>query len=582
MKSAVFTPTSPQLQEILSEIKSGKLALPDIQRPFIWENTRVRDLFDSMYRGYPIGYLLFWHTETHSNTKQIGSAEKQSVPSEVIVDGQQRLTSLYAVIHDQEVVRNNFRRERIHISFRPMDGRFEVMSAATRKDPEYIANISDIWRDLGGIWAFTNHFIEFLKARREVTDAEANLIGENIGRLYDLPKYTFNALVLSASVTEEQVAEVFVRINSKGKALNQSDFILTLMSIYWEKGRQDLEEFCRKSRIPAQGAPSPFNYYLHPEPDQMLRVAVALGFRRARLEHVYSILRGKDLETGQFSDTLRDQQFDVLQKAQSDALHIQTWHDFLLTLSSAGYRGAGMISSKTALIYSYAMYLLGKLQYSVHKDVLKKTISRWFFLSALTGRYSESPESAMEYDLANLRKINTADEFVAALDTVVDETFTDDYWNVQLPNDLASSSAQSPGLYAYYAALCILDAQVLFSGQSVKDLLDPSVKANKSSVERHHLFPRAYLKKQGITELRSVNQIANYALVEWSQNIAISDQSPADYYPQMMKQDGGDPKKSRFWHALPIGWETMRYEDFLGERRLGIAQVIRAGYMKLK
>src|SRR5690606_28866738 len=127
--------------------------------------------------------------------------------------------------------------------------------------------------------------------------------------------FPFTTLSLASTISEEQVSEVFVRINSEGKKLNQADFILTLMSVFWDEGRRELEEFCRNARKPAKG-PSPFNHFIQPDPDQLLRVGVGLGFRRARLQYVYSILRGKDLETEQFSEARREAQFDILKHAQ--------------------------------------------------------------------------------------------------------------------------------------------------------------------------------------------------------------------------------------------------------------------------
>ncbi len=111
--------------------------------------------------------------------------------------------------------------------------------------------------------------------------------------MFDLRKYPFTALEVASSVDEEQVADIFVRINSEGVKLNQADFTLTLLSVFWDSGRAALEEFCRASRVPA-GVASPFNYHLQPEPDQLLRTAVAVGFGRGRLKSVYQILRGKD------------------------------------------------------------------------------------------------------------------------------------------------------------------------------------------------------------------------------------------------------------------------------------------------
>lgn len=141
---------------------------------------------------------------------------------------------------------------------------------------------------------FVKNFIDNLRKSRQLDEKEEDHLVESIDRLYDVQKYPFSAMELSATVSEEQVSDVFVRINSKGTELNQADFILTLMSVFWDEGRKELEDFCRKTRNPSISDASPYNHFIEPGPDELLRIAVGLGFRRARLKYAYSILRGKD------------------------------------------------------------------------------------------------------------------------------------------------------------------------------------------------------------------------------------------------------------------------------------------------
>jgi hypothetical protein len=166
-------------------------------------------------------------------------------------------------------------------------------------------------------------------------------------------------------VDEDHVAEIFVRINSKGTPLNQADFILTLMSVFWDEGRKQLENFCRQAKQPISGKPSPYNHYLLPNPDQLLRVSVALGFRRAQLEYVYSLLRGKDLQTKQFSAEQREKQFAILIDAQAYVLDLQNWHEFFKVLKRSGYSSSQFISSQMTLLYAYALWLIGKRDFHV-------------------------------------------------------------------------------------------------------------------------------------------------------------------------------------------------------------------------
>jgi hypothetical protein len=582
MSATLFKEVSYSLAKLIQDIEFGEIGLPEIQRPFVWPNTKVRDLFDSMYKGFPVGYLLFWANGVENHHRQIGTDFKQKVPRLLIVDGQQRLTSLYAVLKGIPVVREDYRTERICIAFRPTDQKFEVADAAIRRDPEYIQDISTLWSPKTDIFELTDKYLEGLRASREVTFDELKIIRQSISNLHSLQSYPFTALELSSSVDEEQVSEVFVRINSKGTPLNQADFILTLMSVFQDKGRAELERFCRQARQPAAGTPSPYNYFIQPDPDQLLRVSVGLGFHRARLNHVYSILRGKDLVTGEFDTVRRERQFAVLKDAQEYTLNLQSWHDYFKVLMLAGYRRASMITSKISLLYAYAFFLIGKREYGVDSYTLRDVIARWFFMTALTGRYTGNPETVMEQDLTRLRDIKDAAGFVTLLDRIISDTLTDDYWNITLPNALAVSSALSPTLFAYFAALNLLDAKVLFSKMSVSALLDPALHSTKSSIERHHLFPKAHLKRLGISETRDTNQIANYALVEWSDNVSIADTPPSDYFPKYATRFLPDELVQMcYWHALPQGWENLEYQDFLTVRRKGMANVIRDGFKQL-
>jgi len=581
--TTLFKEVGYSLSKLIEDIELGEIGLPEIQRPFVWPNARVRDLFDSMYRGFPIGYLLFWvngYSEVH---RQIGTNAKQKVPRLLIVDGQQRLTSLYAVIKGIPVVRQNYDQERIYIAFRPKDQKFEVTDAAVRRDPEFIPDISRLWSGSVSRNRFVKDFLSDLSKHRPLAEEEEDELSEHIDRLYDLQNYPFRALELSYAVDEESVAEVFVRINSKGTTLNQADFILTLMSVFWDEGRAELEEFCRDARQPAISASSPYNYFIQPDPDQLLRVNIGLGFRRARLRHVYSILRGKDLETEEFSDERREQQFAILRDAQEYVLNLQNWHEFLKVLMRAGFRSGKMISSQNVLLYAYAFFLIGKRDYGIDDYTLRNTMARWFFMTSLTGRYTGSPETRMEQDLALLRGKKSGQEFIQLTERIIADTFTEDYWNISLPNALATSSPRSPSLFAFYAALNLLEARVLFSKMKVSELLDPALRGPKTAIERHHLFPRAYLRTLGLTATRDTNQIANFALVEWSDNIDISDKSPSEYFPLYAARfTQQDLDEMMYWHALPKGWEEMEYTEFLEARRKHVARVIRDGYVKLR
>ena len=582
MSETVFTKVDYDLGTLVKYIKLGEIGLPDIQRPFVWNNAKVRDLFDSMYRGYPVGYLLLWRNGL-ADDRTIGTDAKQKPARLVIVDGQQRLTSLYAVVKGVSVVRQNYESELITIAFNPLEGRFEVADAAIRRDKSFLPDISAIWAEDSNLFKVANDYLADLQATRAVTNEEVTRIQLALTKLQGLLNFPFTALELAADISEEDVSDVFVRINSKGTPLNQADFILTLMSVFWDEGRAHLERFCAQARKPQKGTVSPFNYFIEPSPDQMLRVGVGLAFKRARLKYVYSILRGKDLATEQFSDERRVEQFAKLQEAQVKALNVQYWHDFLGCIRAAGFRSDKMISSQNNLLFSCILYLIGRTEIGVEPFALRKVIAQWFFMSAVTGRFTGSPESAMEFDLANLREVSSPDEFVARLKQVCDVTLTNDFWDVTLPNDLATSSPRSPSLFAYNAALVLLNARALFSDTRIADLFDPALSAPKQAVERHHLFPKGHLmEKYKLTSTRDTNQIANYAYLEWLDNIAISDEAPEVYLPKLSERfSPSELAKMYHHHALPEGWERMDYRAFLERRRELMAQITREGYQLL-
>ena len=584
MNKTIFKRVEYDLGGLITDIEFGRLGLPDIQRPFVWKNVNVRDLFDSMYRGYPIGYLLLWENGTaggHKGHKAIGVGAKQMVPNVVIVDGQQRLTSVYAVFKGKQVVRNNWTAERIHIAFNPLEEKFAVASAATRSDRAFIPDISVFWSDQSDLFQLAEDYTQGLRDTRELTEKDTRIIRASLTRLQSLSSFRMTALQLSADISEEDVAEIFVRINSQGQGLKQADFILTLMSVFWEEGRMALERFCRDAQQPSGGSPSPFNHFIKPSPDQLLRVAVGFAFRRTRLSAIYSVLRGKDLETGESRDEARVQQFARLKDAQQRTLDLKNWHGFMQCLQQAGFRTEKMINSKRVLIYTYLLYLIGRTEFEVPEQELRSSIASWFFMAALTGRYTGSSESAMESDLAMLRDCERPREFLRQLSLAEAIALTSDFWEVTLPNVLATSAASSPSLAAFNASLVVLDAPVLFSATSVRDWWDPAITSSKS-IERHHLFPKAFLAKPGSPK-RDINQIANYAYVEWQDNITIGDKPPSEYVPAIT---GGfaDEEVSRMYrlNAIPNGWEQMSYEEFLRERRVLMARTIREGYKRLK
>lgn len=576
---AIYRDTGYTLNHLVLDIGAGRIALPDIQRPFVWSSAKARDLFDSMYRGYPIGTIMLWETGVDAGTRKIGDSEDRS-PQFLIVDGQQRLTSLYAVLTGKQVITKTFDKKHIRIGFRPADETFEVTDAAIERDPEFIPDITALWTD--GRKRTVREFLKRLSQVRDdgLTEADEDLLEDRLDQVHDLEAFRFQVIELAGTADEEQVAEIFVRINSEGVKLNQADFILTLMSVHWEKGRRALEAFSKAAVDSTASGPSPRNPYIEPSPDQMLRVGVALAFRRARLQHVYSILRGKDLESGVVSADLRMTQFEALAESQERALDLTHWHEFLKCLYGAGFRSSRMITSENTILFSYSLWLIGRIDFGLDLNSLRAVIGRWFFMAHTTGRYTSSPESQLESDLGRIADLPQGDgqAFTTELDRIVNANFTNDYWEISLPNRLDTSSSRSPALFAYLAALNLLDAEVLFSEIKVRHLLEPSTSAPRA-MERHHLFPRKHLASMAITGTRQVNAIGNMAFLDWAENASISHKAPNEYWPVMSARVPGERLKRQVkFHALPVGWEQLDYTTFLARRRSLIAKVVREGF----
>lgn len=584
MAKTQFTSVSYQLSDLIGQIDSGQLALPDIQRPFVWSAAKVRDLLDSMYQGYPIGYLMIWNSED-DQARLIGADNKQETPTNFIVDGQQRLTSLYTVLKGTEVLQKDHTKRRIRLAFRPRDARFEVADAANQKDPEFLSDISRLWTEED--WEVTNDFIVNLRESKPeaLANGEESALRNALGRLHGLDDYPLSGVKLGPEVDEETVAEIFLRVNSGGTALSQADFILTLLSVFREDDRRRLEHFSAESVDPSNaGASSPFNHLISPDPDQLLRAAILLGFHRGRLQSALALLRGASIEG---DETLkradREAQLEKLSDAISETLDLTNWHEFLKCVVTAGYRRSTEISSSNSLVLVYALYLVGRRLGLSHSE-LRRPISRFHFMSAISARYSGSFETRITTDVQELTSEGTSEGFLAGIERIIDGVLTNDFWTISLPQSLATSSANSPTLYAYAASLCLLDARVPPFGPGgsaqkpsipIQTFFDPVLSPKKAAVERHHLFPRAYLKREGISTTRQINQIANLAYVEWPDNIEISDKAPHDYWPTYCDNF---TEEDLFNHALVPNWSELPYSEFLELRRSLIAKVIRKGF----
>ena len=588
MANMLFTPVPRKLKHLIMDVESGKLGLPELQRGYVWKPVKVRNLLDSMLKGYPIGYLMLWESsDSPDKSSQIGVENKAYASAKsLVIDGQQRLTSLYAVMRGKEIIDEKFNTKPIIISFNPLSRELRVGDNGTKRGAEWIYDISEVFLNESRSFAYISEAVQSIAESREkaggiLNDNEKQLIQQNIIDLLSLGDFSIPTLEINGDADEEDVADIFVRVNSGGTPLGEDDFILTLISVYWQEGRQKIEDFCRSAKTPKEG--TAYNFLFQPSPTHIVRIAMTFGFKRARLRYAYMMLRGRDFDKGVYSNELRTEQFNKLKTVLDKVLDIQVWKEFLKCIDAAGFISKALISSENAMVYAYVMYLIGKFDYSMDTSSLRKLIVKWFFMTGVTGYYTGSPESDVESDLADMRNIKTSNAFTELLEDKITAIFTGDYFDITLPSNLATSAPRSPAWNGYCAALNILNAKVLFSTLHTRELFNPVANAKKNALERHHLFPKAYLAKIGINDDRDRNQQANFAFIEWSDNIEILDTSPAEYMKEQLEKITADEKDGVYAdHALLDGWEHMDYHDFLRERRVLMAKVIKRGYERLK
>lgn len=583
-RAPIFELGNQSIQSLMDEIEADRIALPDLQRPFVWEDTKVRDLLDSLFVGFPVGTLVFWQTASERDARMVGSDKPSSRATTLVIDGQQRLTSLYAVIRGAEVVAQDGTRYRVQIAFRPRDGRFEVADAAIRNDPEFLLNITELWTSTRGKPQIRRDLLNRLRdAGRAISQDYEDAVERNLDRAHSIGEFRFPTVLIrrtataqGADTTEEDVAEIFVRINNQGTRLRQSDFVLTLLSVFHGELRDRIEA---RSKSISNGRS------ISMDSQQLLRAACALAFGRARMLAIYRFLRGVDPVTGDAEPADRERRLQELDQAANECLDPTTWSDYLIRVGRAGFVSEKLVSSKSAIVNAYALYCRG-LRIGVPKAQLGKIISRWIFGTLLTARYSTSSETVFERDLARLSSFRPGEgeAFVDALDRVLSEQLTGDFWTHTLPALLDTPRSTSPAALAFRASQIVLGSCALFSDVTIQQLVDPSVDGGRSAMESHHLFPAAWLKKGGVEDKRLVNQVANLADVGWHENSVASSRPPSEYVPRLRAELGlGEEQwgRSLAEHALPPSWETMRYEDFLRERRARMAEIIRVAYRKL-
>lgn len=590
MGKELFDNIPSKVEDLLSDVKNGRIGLPDLQRPFVWKDNKVRELLDSMMKGYPIGYIMLWASpEDYENTGYIGKNDKiYKQPDDLVIDGQQRLTALLAAMYGVTIKDKDYKERKIRISFNPLTREFDVWTPAFERNPEWISEISSVFMadQEHNISKLRKAYIRKVNEGRvkngesELTDDEEDIVEQNINDLLNLNIYSLPTLKINSKADEEDVADIFVRVNSGGQNLTEKNFIETLIAVYDNAVHDKINKFCAESRIPANG--TSFNQILQVDPSHLIRMAVGVGFRRARLRYAYMLLRGKDLKTGEITQDVRQDNLRIFKEALDEVTNLNNWHAFMNIFASAGYLKGNLVASSNAVVFSYVLYLIGKYDYKVPSLKLQKIICKWIFMSTITGFYTGSTESEVEKQFADLRDVSNADEFVAYLNAVIANKFTDDYFEYSLPSELNSSSATSPAWYGYIAAINVLGTPMLFSTAPLSQYFVLGTSGDKNSVDKHHIFPKHYLEKIGYSNDRDRNQIANFTYLDYATNIDISDDPPIEYVGRYREKLGEEGYKlACAQNALPENFEQLSYPEFLNKRRLLMAQIVKKAYNEL-
>ena len=590
MGKELFDNIPSRVNDLLTEVKNGRIGLPDLQRPFVWKDNKVRELLDSMMKGYPIGYIMLWSSpDDYENTGHIGKNDKvYKHPDDLVIDGQQRLTALLAAMYGVTIKDKNYKERNIRISFNPLTREFAVWTQAYERDTEWISEISSVFAadQEHNISKFRKAYIKTANEGRlknsmpELTEDEEDIIEKNVNDLLNLGIYSLPTLKINSKADEEDVADIFVRVNSGGQNLTEKNFIETLIAVYDNDIHDSINHFCATSRIPANG--TSYNQILQVDPSHLIRMAVGVGFKRARLRYAYMLLRGKNLKTGEITQNVRDENLAVFKESLHTVTNLNNWHSFMNLFASAGYLRGSMVASSNAIVFSYVLYLIGKNEYKVPPMALQKVIRKWIFMSTITGFYTGSTESEVEKQFADLRDVHTADEFVAYLDTIIATRFTDDYFKYTFPGELNSSSATSPAWYGYLAAINVLGTPMLFSTIPLSQFFVLGTSGDKNAIDKHHIFPKHYLETIGFDNDRDRNQIANFTYLDYTTNIDISDAPPAEYVSRYREKLGEEGYKlTCAQNALPENFETLEYPEFLVRRRTLMSRIVRKAYLEL-
>ena len=599
---AQYEVNNSSIQTLLSWIRSGEIAIPEIQRPFVWDSTKVRDLIDSLYAGFPVGYIIVWkNPDVRLKDGTISSGKK------ILIDGQQRITALQAAIVGEPVIGSNYRKKRIKIAFQPLEQRFEVANPAIEKDVAWIPDIAPLYEADFSSMGFVIRYCN----KNQLDESQWDKVETAISKLRQIQNNSIGVIELSHQLDIAQVTEIFIRINSKGVVLSQADFAMSKISSDDRFGgnqiRKTMDYFCHLMQKPedfeairqndtefaASEDFSKIKWIINeheeiyvPDYTDVLRVAFTFKFLRGRIADLVSLLSGRDFNSRDYQESIAEESFVKLKEGVLEFVSKTNFQRYLMIVKSTGIVSPAMIRSQNVLNFGYALYLLLRAK-GEDSAIIEKVVRRWIVLAILTGRYSGSPESTFDYDIKRFQA-NDPREFLEHTEA---GELSDAFWNNTLVTKLDTSVASSPMFHVFLMAQVKMgDCSFLSEEIDVKSLIE-------QRGDIHHIFPKKYLQKCGIKERGLYNQIANYVYTQSEINVKIKDQAPKEYMAQVKQQcTGGNAvyggidslvklETNMAANCIPEEIFDMDYtqcEDFLEKRRHLMAQKIRRYYELLQ
>ena len=595
------------ISQILGLIEANDIAIPEIQRPFVWRRSQVRDLMDSLYKGYPTGYIIIW--KNPSVKLKNGSL---SEGKKVLIDGQQRITALMTAIAGKTVVFDDYSEGRVKIAFDPFavvsenpDAElFAVQTPAHLKSKRWIPDIADIFKSDFSSFKFIHQYVT---DNPEMDEEDLHRVLES---LKNLQHCNIGVIELDASLDIDIVTDIFIRINSKGTALSQGDFVMSKIAADEIHGGNTLRKvidyfahLCKDgtfyNKIKEKDLAFANSGYLNklewlkddketvydPECDDVLRVAFMHRCKRAKLADLVAMLSGRDFETREFKEEIVESTYQDLEAGVNNVISGYNFTQFMIAIRAAGFTSKKLVNSVMAIDFAYAVYLILQESKEVPVDEIKSLVQRWYVLSVLTGRYSASPESSFAKDIRAIGENGVK----ATLKAIEDANLSDNFWNIQLNQNLTYVSSINPTYQVFLAAQNFFKKDSLLSHIPVGELVN-------LGGDIHHIFPKQYLVDNGFDK-NQYNQVANYAYLDTPINIKIGKKAPKVYLNEALNaiksaedtsfksiKSEAEFVKNLEDNCIPVEILEMdfnNYKDFLEVRRAKMTELIKKYYYSL-